>query len=331
MGGGEWLTDVYAERERLRAATGKSAFDYDATMRRLSHDRWVVHPTLDPKGIRFRESRDSDEHSESVAIAVKLDVTGSMGSVIHTLHGKMPELNGLLVRKDYVKHPQIMFAAVGDATCDRIPLQVGQFESDNRMDENLENLIIEGGGGGQMTESYELGMYFIARHTDIDCWNMRRHKGYLFMIGDEMAYDRVKGREVHQIIGDSLTEDIPTAKIVLEVKKRYEPFYILPTGASHGGDREVLGFWRRLLGQNVLELDDPEAVCETIAWQIGLNEGTTDLDAGEKDLADFGASKGAIAAAKRALITRNKSLVRGTISLPGLRVEDTGEPKTKRL
>ena len=61
--------------------------------------------------------------------------------------------------------PQIMFGAIGDATCDRVPLQVGQFESDNRMDDDLGRIVLEGGGGGQMTESYELAMYFMARHT----------------------------------------------------------------------------------------------------------------------------------------------------------------------
>ena len=70
-----------------------------------------------------------------------------------------------------------MFAAVGDATCDRVPLQVGQFESDNRMDQNLEHMILEGGGGGQKTESYELMLYVAARHTAIDCWDKRRPQG----------------------------------------------------------------------------------------------------------------------------------------------------------
>lgn len=33
-------------------------------------------------------------------------------------------------------------------------------------------------------------MYFIARHTAIDCWEKHGCKGYLFLIGDEMAYPR---------------------------------------------------------------------------------------------------------------------------------------------
>ena len=97
-----------------------------------------------------------------------------------------------------------MFGAIGDATCDRAPLQVGQFESDNRMDDDLSRILLEGGGGGQKTESYELAMYFMARHTATDCYDKRGKRGYLFMIGDEMAYPRVKRAEVAAVIGDGL-------------------------------------------------------------------------------------------------------------------------------
>lgn len=331
MGSGAWSTDIFGERERGRAASGKKAFDYDDSTKRLSHDKWKVHPDLDPKGIRFRESRDNDEHPYSLAIATMFDVTGSMGTLPQIFQGKLGELNGLLVRKGWADHPQFLFGAIGDATCDRVPLQVGQFESDNRMDENLERIFLEGGGGGQKTESYELAAYFMARHTDIDCWNKRSHKGYLFIIGDEMAYPKVKAAEVRKVIGDLLQESISTPKIFAEVKKRYETFYILPQAASYGGDPEVLTSWKKLLGQNVLELDDPEAVCETIALQVGLSEGTTDLDEGERHLVEFGVSKSTILAVRRAVVPTRSRVVKGDSGLAGLGPLDTGESKYRRL
>ena len=122
------------------------------------------------------------------------DVTGSMRTVPRVLQTKLPQLLGLLLRKGYASDPQIMFGAIGDATCDRVPLQVGQFESDNRMDDDLGRIVLEGGGGGQMTESYELAMYFMARHTVTDCCEKRGRRGYLFIIGDELAYPQVKAR-----------------------------------------------------------------------------------------------------------------------------------------
>jgi hypothetical protein len=282
MGSGLWSTDVYDAAARFRAATGASAFahtDSGATR---------VHPALDPHGVRVRESRDSAEHPHSVPIAVLFDVTGSMRGVPRTLQAKLPALLGLLLRKGYVTDPQIMFGAIGDATCDRAPLQVGQFESDNRMDDDLSRILLEGGGGGQKTESYELAMYFMARHTAIDCYDKRGKRGYLFLIGDEMAYPALKRVEAREWLGDGLQADIPLPNLVAELTRRWDTYYILPEGASYAGDAQVLRFWRGLLGQNVIELADLDAVAETIALTVGLGEDAISLDDGLADLDDVG-------------------------------------------
>jgi hypothetical protein len=319
MGSGKWSTNVYDEHNRFLSASGIGAFDYSDSLHRTKSSSWRVHDTLNPLNVTFRESRDSDEHPDSTSIAVMFDVTGSMGGIPVILQKKLPELLGLLLRKGYAPDPQIMFGAIGDATCDRVPLQVGQFESDNRMDTNLENIFLEGGGGGQRTESYELAMYFIARHTDIDCWNRHGRKGYLFIIGDEMAYGSVNRREVNKVIGDGLQQDISTAAVVKELRERYHVFYILPQGASYGGDSTILGFWRKLLGQNVLELEDPEAVCETIALTIGMTEGTIDLKAGTADLRDFGVADRTLKVVTTALASVPAGLVKARGgALPGL-------------
>ncbi|NUR69575.1 MAG: hypothetical protein HOU81_02020 [Hamadaea sp.] len=286
MGSGRWSTDVYEAAERYRAATGGSAFAYSDSGAR------TVHPRLDPRLARVRESRDSLEHPRSTAISVLFDVTGSMGHVPRKLQTKLPDLFDLLIRKGYATDPQLMFGAIGDATCDRVPLQIGQFESDNRMDDDLGRIVLEGGGGGQRTESYELAMYFMARHTDIDCFRRRGRRGYLFIIGDEMAYPQVDPGEVSRVIGDRLPEPIRTEAIVAELTQSYDVYYILPAGTNYAGDQQILGFWRRLLGQNVIELDDLDAVCETIALTVGLGERAISLDQGLGDLAEVGSGAG---------------------------------------
>ncbi len=304
MGSGRWSTDAYDAAARLRAATGASAFAYSDNGAR------VVHEALNPFRVAARESRDSAEHPESLAIAVLFDVTGSMRSVPRSLQARLPGLLDLILHKGYAAHPQILFGAIGDATCDRAPLQIGQFESDNRMDDDLGRILLEGGGGGQRTESYELAMYFMARHTEIDCFDKRGHRGYLFIIGDEMAYPGVHPGQVRAIIGDRIDEYIPTERIVAELTRRYDVYYILPAGASYAGDHTILDHWRDLLGQNVIELDDLNAVCETIALTIGLGEGTTDLNAGLADLADIGSN------ASRSV---SRALGRMAPAAPGLR------------
>jgi len=232
-----------------------------------------------------------------------------MRAVPQVLQTKLPELFGLILRKGYTEHPQILFGAVGDATCDRVPLQLGQFESDNRMDEDLGNILLEGGGGGQMTESYELALYAMARHTSIDCHEKRGRRGYLFLIGDEMPYGRVKAHEVRRVLGDELAEDIPISRIVAELKRTFDIYYILPAGASYVGNPEVLGFWRKLLGQNVIELDDLDAVCETIALTVGLGEEAIDLAEGLDDLDDIGSAAGASVGKALAALGRDRGEV----------------------
>ncbi|WP_435136847.1 hypothetical protein [Actinacidiphila sp. bgisy144] len=307
MGSGSWSTNVYDAAERYRSASGASAFAYSDRVKHSSpRSSWTAHPSLDPHGLTTRESRDSAEHPTSLAISVLFDVTGSMGAVPRVLQTKLPELFGLLLRKGYTEHPQILFGGVGDATCDQVPLQLGQFESDNRMDEQLGNILLEGGGGGQMTESYELALYAMARHTSLDCHEKRGRRGYLFLIGDEMPYGKVKAREIRAVLGDRVQRDIPLPEILAELRRKFHVFYILPTGAAHAGNTEVLTLWRRLLGQNVIELDDLDAVCETIALTVGLGEEAIDLAEGLADLADVGSAAGPSVA--RAL---------GSLSSPG--------------
>jgi len=104
------------------------------------------HALMNPKGLKVRECRDSAEHPNSLGIAFALDVTGSMGEIPHLLaKQELPNLMKLLTACG-VADPQPMFMAIGDATSDRAPLQVGQFESTAElMDQWLTWSYLEGG------------------------------------------------------------------------------------------------------------------------------------------------------------------------------------------
>ncbi len=293
MGNGVWSATSFFDRAAAKAASGRDTFDYSADAKRSGVLR--AHQTLDPYGLGVRQSRDSDEHPDSNAIFISLDVTGSMDRVVRAIHRDLPHLHELLLGHKYIPHPQLLFAAVGDATCDRVPLQVGQFESDNRMDQNLENMILEGGGGGQSTESYELTLYVAARHTSIDCHEKRGRKGYLFMIGDEMAYPSVQRAHVHKLVGTDPQGDIPLRQIIAEAREKYHFYFVIPGGAAHGGDQTILKFWREQIGQeNVLTLENPDDTSECIAMTIGLNEGVIAIDQVQQHMAGRGKASGVI-------------------------------------
>lgn len=321
MGRGSWNGGVYAATAAAKAAAGRTTFDYDYNIR-TGRVATAVHESLNPSklntvGKNVREAFDSDDHPDSTPIAVFFDVTGSMGHIPAVLMKKLPQLHGVLQRKGYVADPQILFGAVGDAYSDRVPLQIGQFESDNRMDEQLANFYLEGGGGGGNHESYQLAAYYMARHAELDSLTKRSKKGYLFIIGDERIYSKIDRYQVETLIGDKLEEDLTTEQIFKELKAKFEVFFLFAAQGSYepegvlfkdttrygyGDDRSVC-YWRDLLGQNALILEDAEAVCETIALTLGLFEGTVSLDEGLDDLLEVGASKSAIAAAGKALAT----------------------------
>jgi hypothetical protein len=290
MGGTNWSDDHYRERAHLRARTGRSAFAYDHDVK-AGQAAAQVHPKMDPLGVKVRESRDSDAHPTSHAVGVLMDVTGSMRQVPVILQANLPRLMGLLIRKGYLEHPQILIGGIGDATCDRAPLQVGQFESGIEIEDDLGKLFLEGGGGGHITESYELAMYFMARHTSLDCYEKRGKRGYLFVIGDEIPYPKVKRKEVAKVIGDGLQADLSTEVLVRELERTYDVYYILPRLTHHWDNPEVHRRWVELLGQNVLRLEDPAGICEMIASTIGVAEGVLDPTRVEEDLEEAGSAR----------------------------------------
>jgi hypothetical protein len=299
MGYTHWNDSAFDARQNQRRATGTSAFTWHDHLRESGAAR--VHPNMDPYRA-MRESRDSAAHPDSVAVGVIFDVTGSMGSVPRILQTRLGALMHTLISKGYLAHPQILFGGVGDAWTDAVPLQIGQFESGLEMDDDLGRIFLEGGGGGQIHESYELALYFFAHHTAIDCYEKRGHKGYLFTIGDEKPYPFVNRDQVQQLLGMSLEADLPVEQVIAHLHRRYEHFHIIPTNTYHGRDPQVQRRWQELLGERVLLLADEAAVCETIALAIGLCEGTlTDLHAGTADLRAAGSDAAATRNAANAL------------------------------
>lgn len=318
MGGSSWSDDFYKDRVADRKATGTPTFAYDVAVKAGRVEK-KTHDKLSPYNVN-RESRDSVAHPNSVAIGVIFDVTGSMHGVPVQLQKKLPQLMGLLLRKGYVQDPQVLFGAVGDYIADKASLQVGQFESGLEMDEDITKILLEGGGGGGYEESYQNAMYFFARHTSIDCYEKRGKKGYLFVIGDEMPYAKSTKAELSALIGDTVQSDLKVEEIIREVQEKYHVFFIIPKGTSHFNDPKLKNRWSELLSpENVLMLEDPDAVCESIGLAIGLVEGTATGDTMARDLKDTGAKDGIVSVVASALdpLAKKTALAKtGTGNLP---------------
>ncbi len=234
-----------------------------------------LDPSLDPKNVT-RESRDSTDNPESTPIIVALDVTGSMGMLADVIArtGLGVLFNELLDQKP-IPDPHVMFQAVGDANCDQAPLQVSQFEADNRIVEQLTKIWLEHGGGGNNFESYNLPWYFAARHTIHDSYEKRAKRGYLFTVGDEEAPQTLTRDQIERVLGDAI-QDVSTPEAMLrEAQRTYDVFHIMIAEGDYARRNPdgVGETWSKLLGQRALWLTDHLKLAETIIGAIEMAEG----------------------------------------------------------
>lgn len=273
------------------------------------------HPLMDPRGVKQRESRDSPAHPRSLAVVFALDVTGSMGEIPVTLAKKeLPAFMQSILDLG-VSDPQVMFLAVGDAKSDRAPLQVGQFESAAaEMDQWLTRSFIEGGGGEYGQESYELALYFAARHTDIDCARKRGRRGYFFMTGDERPYPRVSRSEVEKLIDDGLDEDLSLDAVVRELSETYHPFFLIPDEARRARCERP---WRDLLGDHVVCMGSPSDTCLVAAALIAITEGA-DVATVVERMKSAGVDGARVGAVVRAVTPYASTLDRDSAASPAL-------------
>ncbi|MCA9614812.1 MAG: VWA domain-containing protein [Myxococcales bacterium] len=242
----------------------------------------VVHPSMDPKG-KTRESRDSEAHPESVSIVFALDVSTSMGSVPHLLATKtLPTF--MQATLEVIPDPQILFMAFLDARYSRAPyhpLQVGQFESDAALiDHWLKTSYIPAEDPRAprnippqyIGESYDLAMYFAARHTSIDCFEKRGKRGYFFLTGDEAPFPRLDREHVRAAIDERAQDELALHELVAELETRYEPFFLIPEPWRAERD-DCAALWSKLLHERCIVLETAEDTAVACAVLVGIGEG----------------------------------------------------------
>jgi len=303
MGSGSYRDEDLSSRKKAIADAGGDTFAYTSKMKSSRSSEEKCHPLLAINKKRIRESRDSATHPKSNSLALVFDVTGSMGQVPRDLEANLKDLMGYFLKSDYLPDVAILFSAVGDSTCDRVPLQIGEFEpAAQELMDFFQRVFLEGRGGGQNTESYQNAIYFMARHTQLDCLEKRGKKGYLIMFGDELPYDQVDSSEIKALMGDDvLKENISLAQIIKEVEEKYVVLFVIPLGTSGGRDPQIWKTWRKLLGdEHVLGMEKTDQVCELVGTVVGVCEGKVNAQEAAENLRKKGFGKEYLDIAKAA-------------------------------
>lgn len=268
MGGGGYSVSsrhLRAENEGYYTKSANETFSQRGIFREMN-----------PYGVTLRESRDSQEHPESYPIIIALDVTGSMGQIPHELvRNGLPTIMSNIISSG-IQHPQVLFLAIGDHECDRSPLQVGQFESsDEKLDYWLTNVYLEGGGGGNLGESYALAWLFASRYTETDSFVKRGQKGVLITIGDEPTLNDYSARMQKTLFGDGQYSDTNAATLLEDACRSYHCFHLNTCFTMSGRRESTIGKWRELMSDHLLmanSLDEISAIISKTVEDCFLSE-----------------------------------------------------------
>jgi hypothetical protein len=245
----------------------------------------TIHDGMSPFGVKIRESRDSEDHPNSVAIMFGMDVTGSAGDIPKDLvvNGLPTIMSGII--ETGIPNPQLLFMGIGDHKCDRAPLQVSQFESsDELLEKWLTKVWIEHGGGGNGGESYSLAHYFAAYHTSIDCFEKRRQKGFLFTIGDEPTHRNYPGSTIKSLFGVSEASDKTASELLTAAREKYEVYHFHLIEGSNGRDQSVVNGWKEIMGDHLILIEDyrqiPSIVADIVYKAVAAHRPTSNVPYG---------------------------------------------------
>lgn len=235
---------------------------YDFNSARKAYDVYVGRSYSDAKVSNKKAadlvpefiSTDSD-----APLMILCDVTGSMGSWPATIFSKLPYLD--LEGKEYLgPNMEISFAAVGDANSDEYPIQVRGFHKGTELKTELEKLVIEGNGGGQSSESYELTALYYAKNARMP----NASRPIMIIIGDEGFYETITKAHAKMAHVKLENDRLNTAELFKELQEKYS-VYLIRKPYDFGGDAAIQARWEKLIGkEHIAILPSADRVVDVI-------------------------------------------------------------------
>ena len=248
---------------------------------------------------RFSKSGPFNHFRKTTTVLVGLDVTGSMGQIPKSLlKGGLGNLMVDLqsIYNGHHENLQLSFAGIGDAKSDVSPLQVTHFESDNRFALQLPKIWLEGGGGANGAESYNLLWWYAANKTTLNYIERDNRKGILITIGDDNVHDGLTAMEVQMWLDSNyMGGDISNEVLLNAAREQYEIYHIvIQDGHAHTYDflthsdksAEQIAIesqrWRDLLGDENVIFTTANQTAQAIAEIVSRHR--TDADYSLSDL-----------------------------------------------
>lgn len=273
MGSGSWTRDAFADYTvATKCCASVDDFETSTYSTQDIFKTNKLSECLNPYNV-MRECRDSEEHPNTLPVILALDVTGSMGGASVAVAKQLSKIMENIFSSGDVPDVEFCIMAIGDLAYDYEPIQMGQFESDIRIAEQVDAIYFEGHGGGNAYESYTAAWYMGLKHCDLDCWK-RGRKGVIITLGDETPNFCLPVKGTHKGLssatGDKLQGDIETKDLLPEVREKFNVYHISVNDpqSSYEYNNRYCGVdekWKKLLGEDCYFVCDLNDLSKTIS------------------------------------------------------------------
>ena len=297
MGGGSYDRDVYSGSSSSGWGGSSSSFgasSYSASRFTSSY----LDSSMRPSG-KILESKAKSP------IIVVLDVTGSNIDFARVVYDKLPMFYGQIEQKGYLEDFEISFCAVGDAYTDEYPLQICDFAKGIELDSQIEKIVLEGRGGGQEMESYELAAYYLYKNTKF----VAGSEPIIFFIGDEAPYPSVDKYQAQEF-DIECDEDGIQAFDLLRKKVKDNVFMLLNRYCGRNFEEHITASWEKLLApEHVVEISEEKAIVDLMLGIISMVSSARTLETYKVDMLDRGQTQARIAGVAESLKGLSTALV----------------------
>lgn len=289
MGGFSYDRDVYSD-----SSSSNWGSSYSASK--------LTSSSLDDS---MKANRKILESKTKTPIIIVLDVTGSNIQFARLVYDKMPMFYGQIEQKGYLEDFDIAFCAVGDAYTDNYPMQISNFAKGIELDTWLEKIVLEGAGGGQEKESYELMAYYLYKNTKF----AENSEPIILFLGDEMPYNSVNASQAKEI-GLDCEEGCNNPFELLRRKVNDNVFMLLNKYSNTGFKDYITSCWEDLLApEHVIKINEEKSIIDLMLGIISMLSSKRTLDTYKIDMLDRGQTTQRIENVSKSLKNLSTSLV----------------------
>lgn len=315
MGGSYYDRDTTINTNTITTSSSASNFNTPVGL------QGTLHEHLDPKKYSATLENESTKIStfSRSPIVFGLDVTGSMGEWVKIIYDKLPMFYGQVIQQKYLEDPSISFCAVGDSDWSIAPLQVTTFSQGLEIDDQIKKLFLEGGGGGNGKESYELLAYFYLNKVNLE----NSQFPFLFITGDEIFFDKITAKALKAVfnidlgIGNNNNNnniELDSTEIFKQLCGKYNVFHIRKSYSEPKTEKIMQKRWADAIGkERILDVENPKACIDVILGAIALTSGARNLEGYIEDMKIRGQTPDRIKEVTRALILYSSRLQTGKI------------------